>query len=128
MNNKTLSISNTTKSRPPRLPFLDIKNEILGPDYALSIALIGDDESRELNRRYRNKDKPANVLSFPLSDTEGEIVIDPLQVERDAPLFSMEYEPFFAKIVIHGMLHLKGLEHGDTMEQEEERLLQAFSL
>lgn len=95
-----------------------IKNVILGPSYDLSLAFIGSQESRRLNKLYRGKNKPADVLSFPLTTAAGEILID-----RD--LIQTPGRALF--LFIHGLLHLKGLNHGSTMMAEEKRWFALFS-
>lgn len=97
-----------------------IKNEILGETYDLSLAFLGDEESRAVNRRWRGQDEPANVLSFPLGPESGEILLNPKQAERDR--FSL------LELLIHGLLHLKGLNHGSRMKREERRLIKYFTL
>ena len=52
-----------------------IKSEILGETYELSFAFIETPEMQKLNKEYRGKDYPTDILSFPLSDTAGEILI-----------------------------------------------------
>ena len=122
----TFSVVNKTKGRHPDLPFAKMKEKVLGKSYNLSLVFSDDALSKKLNYEYRGKSKPANVLSFPLSKTEGEIFINPKQVRRDAPRFGRSYESFFLFAFIHGLLHLKGLRHGSTMEKEERRYLSLF--
>ena len=124
---QSVSITNTTKGRPLYLPYRRLAAWVLPKNYALSIVIVGDKESRELNRRFRKKNTPANVLSFPLAATEGELFLNPRKAKRDAPAFGMPYKIFLAYLVIHGMLHLKGLSHGSTMEQAEKKLLKRLS-
>lgn len=95
-----------------------IKDYVLGKAYDLSFAFIDSKKSHELNLLYRQKDKPANVLSFPFSPTSGEILID-----RDIVTEPREQLYLF----IHGLLHLKGLDHGSKMERKEQALLALFS-
>ena len=97
--------------------FKKIKNKVLGSDYELSLVFASDTLTRRLNRTYRGIDKPTNVLAFPLSKTSGEIFIN----RSRAKPFSVKY------LFIHGLLHLKGMEHGDTMEQAEKKLLHGTS-
>lgn len=100
---------------PRRFPAL--KEAVLGKRYDLSVALITPIAMR---RAMRYKKTPAravsNVLSFPLSKTSGEILI----CKAAAKPYSVEF------LFIHGLLHLKGLKHGATMEREEDRLLKRF--
>jgi len=122
------STQNTTKGKPPRLPFVSIKNDILGEDYELSAVFIGDKRSRTLNRIYRDKDKPANVLSFPLSKTEGEIFLNLRKAKQEACNFDKTYENFVGFLFIHGLLHLKGMDHGSRMEEQEKKFVKKFKL
>lgn len=112
-----VSISNTTRRKVPRVPFEKIGDEILGKSYELSLVFCGNSLSRRLNRIYRNKDKTANVLSFPLSRKSGEIFIN---LSRSAT-FGV------TKLFVHACLHLKGMEHGDKMERREKELLSNIS-
>ena len=124
---ENLTLTNTTKGKLPRLPFVDVKNTILGKGYILSVVFIGDKKSRSLNKRYRKKDKNANVLSFPLSKNEGEIFINMRQAERDAKSFNMSHRSFILYLLIHGILHLKGMPHGSKMEKTEQKFQKVFS-
>ena len=110
----------------PRLPFLTIKEKLLGTKYDLTVIFCTPNESQERNREYRKKDYPTNILSFPLSDTEGEIYICLSIARRDAKHFDMSYEKFLHLLFIHGCLHLKGHDHGSTMEKLEETHLKQF--
>lgn len=103
-----------------------MKEEILGSSYELSVAIVGKEESHKFNKEYREKDKPTNVLSFPLTETSGELILDVETATEEAPSFDMDRDTFLKYLVIHGMLHLKGYDHGSTMEKEEERLLKLF--
>jgi len=118
-----LSIINKTREKAFGLSFsllLKIKDDILGEKYNLSIAYVSEKVSKELNTRYRNKNKSTNVLSFSLSKNEGELVICPKVVIRERKNFSRKLPHFLGFLIIHGMLHLKGLDHGDKMEKLEE--------
>ena len=109
---------NFTRKTPPRIPYEEIKNAVLGEVYDLSLAFIGSTRSRRLNRERRGKDKPANVLSFPYSKHEGELLLD-LNFAKDTPSALL--------LFIHGLFHLKGMDHGSIMERNEDRILQIFS-
>ncbi|MCX6754875.1 MAG: rRNA maturation RNase YbeY [Candidatus Nomurabacteria bacterium] len=121
------TITNKTKGKLPRLPFVSIKNKILGPEYELGMSILTPLKQKQINFKYRGKNETTNILSFPLSETSGEITIDPIKVKKDAPLFDMNYTQFFKYLFIHGLLHLKGFEHSSTMEKEEKKYLKMFS-
>ena len=110
------------------MPFARMKEEILGKRYRLSLVFAGDALSRSLNKRYRKKDKVANILSFPMDKKEGEIFINLKEARKDAPLFKKSYNAFVAHLFIHGCLHLKGLAHGSKMEALEKSTLRKFGL
>jgi probable rRNA maturation factor len=123
----SISILQTKKGTLPRVPFLLVKNAILGEKYDLSIASVTKAKSKKLNGEFRGKDYPTNVLSFPLSENSGEILFQMDIVKRDAPNFEMPLKKFFLYLLIHGCLHLKGFEHSSTMEREEKKFLKKFS-
>lgn len=110
----------------PEIPFLDIKEKILGKKYEVTVIFCTPKESQERNKTYRDKDYPTNILSFPLDENQGEIYISLVTVRRDAKKFEMSYNKFLHLLVIHGMLHLKGMDHGSTMEELEDTYLQKF--
>ena len=112
---------NKTKGKIPNLPFSSIKEDILGKKYCLSLAFIGKENMRKLNNKYRNKNEATNILSFPLSKTEGEILICPEVVKKEIKKFGKTYPQLLQFLVIHGMLHLKGMEHSSRMEIAEEK-------
>ncbi|MEH3122500.1 MAG: rRNA maturation RNase YbeY [Sphingomonas phyllosphaerae] len=106
----------------------------------ISVRLATDDEVQGLNRQYRQKDKPTNVLSFPmvqpdLIDTvtqnsdDGEVLLGDIVLahgvcEREAAERNIGTADHFTHLVVHGCLHLLGYDHmtddeGDAMEQIE---------
>lgn len=125
---ENFSIINKTKGTLPRVPFADIKDTALGKNYKLSLVFIGDAKSKNLNKSYRGKDKPTNVLSFELSKTEGEIFITPSVARKEAPKFDRTFNNFIAFLFIHGLIHLKGMDHGPKMEAAEKKLRKKFKV
>lgn len=117
----TLNVRINTKGKLPRLPFVDIKNLVLGKNYDLSIAFVGKTISQKLNREYRGKNKPTNILSFANSTTSGELILHLDTIKKDAPLFSLNLKDFTIFLIIHGCLHLKGMDHGAIMERAEKK-------
>lgn len=105
-----------------------IKKYILGEKYFLSVNFVSPSIAKELNIKYRNKDYTPNILSFPLSSKEGEIFICLSQARKDANKFFLNYKEFITLLIVHGSLHLKGLNHGEKMEKEEKRISKKFVL
>lgn len=110
----------------PDVPFLKIKETILSKSYTLTIIFCTPQESKELNKNHRGKDYPTNILSFPLGENEGEIYISLATVRRDTKKFNMSYQEFLHLLIVHGMLHLKGFDHGSTMEELEQQYCKKF--
>ena len=113
---------------PSGIAFNKIATEILGKDYDLSLVFINSNQSRVLNRTYRDKDKPTNILSFPLDKKTGEIFIDLTLCKKECASFERTYSNFLQFLFIHGLLHLKGYRHGSTMERTERQYQKKFGV
>lgn len=112
----------------PTLPYVEIKEAILGKKYDLSLTFIGKKRALTLNKKHRNATYVPNVLSFPLTDTVGEIYISPEVARKESVKFSMTPDGYIGYLFIHGLLHLKGYPHGSTMEQAEKKYVAKFKL
>jgi probable rRNA maturation factor len=95
-------------------------------DAALTLRLVDEAESRELNSRFRGKDAPTNVLSFPAElppgidiPLLGDIVICAPLVHEEAAAQNKPVQAHWAHLVIHGVLHLLGHDHQDEQEARE---------
>lgn len=84
----------------------------------LSIALVGQARIRELNKKYRKKNKATDVLAFlelkvPFQKMQalGEIIICPEEVSKNAKKFGFAFKKEIARVLIHGILHLLGYDH-----------------
>lgn len=105
-----------TLSPKQRATFNAIKNLYLGSTYDLSVAFLSPRDMRAITLRTKKKNKVSNVLAFPLSKNSGEILICPAAAKP----FSTSF------LFIHGVLHLKGMRHGGTMERIERQTLSRF--
>ena len=108
----------------------DLESEI---DSALvsevSIVLTTDQEIQSLNRDYRQKDKPTDVLSFSLlegapgpTQSLGDIVISLDTAEQQAQDLGVPLDDELLRLLIHGLLHLLGYDHENVSKEEEERM------
>ena len=128
-------------------------------DAELSIVFVDEDAIADLNKRFYGKSGPTDVLAFPIDDepveggrspdsggtgpgylpTEpsdlptllGDVVICPAVAKRNAPEHAGTYEDEIALLLVHGILHLLGMDHGDddeaeAMEGRERDLLARF--
>jgi len=126
MKDPNLSITKTTKGKLPSLPFEDVKRLVLGKEYILSVVFVGDKLSKRLNQNYRGKNYVPDILSFPYDKKEGEIFINLNKTKKLSKKFKMGEKKFILYIFIHGLLHLKGLKHGSTMDRMELVYLKRF--
>jgi probable rRNA maturation factor len=112
-----------------------------GEGREIAVRVVAARESRELNRRWRGKDKPTNVLSFPAPSAPaardehrplGDLVICADIVRQEAERDGKRVDAHWAHLVIHGALHLAGYDHevGDRerlrMERREIAVLRSF--
>ena len=125
---KTFTITRLTKEGVPILPFLRMKNMVLGKKYCLSLVTVSDAYARKLNRTYIKKDSVPDILSFSLEKGLGEVVLDPRQARRECNSRGESLRFFVALLFIHALLHLKGWHHGSTMERQEQKLLLTFHI
>ncbi len=101
------------------------------PESEVTIRLVDEAESHELNLTYRGKDKPTNVLSFPFEAPPGielpllgDLIICRQVVEQEANEQGKSVEAHWAHVVVHGTLHLLGYDHTEDDEAEEMEALE----
>jgi probable rRNA maturation factor len=100
---------------------------VVDGDRELNVRIVGEPEMAELNSRYRHKEGPTNVLSFPFesppgADSEilGDIVICAPVVRREAGEQGKSLPAHWAHMVVHGIMHLRGYDH--EIEADAERM------
>lgn len=98
----------------------------------LTVRIVDEDESSELNSTYRKKQGPTNVLSFPFEAPPGvelpllgDIVVCAPVVAREAREQGKAPDAHWAHMVVHGCLHLLGYDHMETEEAEAMETLEA---
>ena len=95
-------------------------------DFEASVMLTDDAQIQELNRTWRGKDKPTNVLSFPAPEQPGangprhlgDIALAYETLVRESEAESKELSHHFAHLIVHGVLHLLGYDHEVESEAE----------
>ncbi|MCE9540966.1 rRNA maturation RNase YbeY [Candidatus Kaiserbacteria bacterium] len=123
-----VDITRTVRGSIPRLPFEDMARHVLGTTYELSLVICGDKLAQRINSEYRKKTYYPNVLSFPLAKNEGEMFLNIRKAEREAHSLGVSVRERTALLYVHGLWHLKGHDHSDTMEKRERETLRAFGL
>ncbi len=121
-----------------KIDFAQIANAVVGAKYKnaeVSIVLVDDNEIKQINREYRNINKPTNVLSFELGDDVllGDIYISLDTVVREAKQEKISVEHHVAHMVVHGVLHLLGYDHINdkeaiVMETKETKILSKMGI
>ena len=105
-------------------------------DSELTIRMVDSEEIHELNRDYRNVDRPTNILSFPFELPEGvddlpllgDLVICKEVLERECKEQNKTLEEHFCHLIIHGCLHLLGYDHIEDVDAQEMEPLEIKAL
>lgn len=120
-----LDIRNFTRSKPPVFPFAKAAAAVL-PDWEISLVFAGETRAQSLNIQLRDKDYVPNILSYVSGKKSGEIIICPAVAKKQAASYGLSYPHMVGFLFIHGLLHLKGMPHGATMERRERETLSQF--
>ena len=129
-----IEINNLTNFTVDKKVFSTVaKKVLLGENRrteTISLAFVDKKEIQKLNKKFRKKDKPTDVLSFELKEKNflGEIIICPEVVEENAKKFGVSEESEMLKVFVHGILHLCGYDHekddeAEVMEAKEKKYL-----
>lgn len=153
-NSKKMTVNISRNRRLPECGFCATRLQIFArkilmefecPDAAVNIHFTSDEDIQQLNRAYRNRDVPTNVLSFP-SDADlpeeiagfsagrelGDIVISLESAAAEAKLYNKQFTHRLAWLIAHGLLHLLGYDHersldeAESMAAREEELLTTY--
>ena len=126
------------------LKMATLPKKLRNKDIEASIVLANDDLIQILNREYREKDKPTNVLSFASMDADnpvaenapypiGDIILSFQTIDREAREQGKFFKDHFTHMVVHGTLHLLGYDHeneddANNMESLEIRILEKMNI
>ncbi len=100
----------------------------------ISVAFLIDEEIKAINKKYKDTDRPTDVLSFPLGDEIlGDILISVERARAQAEEYGHSFKREMCYLFVHGVLHLFGYNHKNSvdkkqMRQKEERVLSKFDL
>ncbi len=99
----------------------------------VTLRVVGAAEARRLNRAFRKRDYATNVLSFAYEKWRGDVVLCHPVIAREARAQGKTLAAHYAHLVVHGVLHLHGLDHmraGDAqrMERAEIRILRRLGI
>lgn len=123
-----IDIRTTIRGPVPRIPFERMAQDVLGARYELSLVICGDRLAQRINKEYRKKDYYPNVLSFELGEAEGEIFLNVRKAAREARQLGIPLSKRIALLYVHGLFHLRGMDHSDAMEHAEQKVLKKYGL
>ena len=107
------------------------------PDAELGILFVGDAQIQDLNRRYLHRDKPTNVIAFPMQEGKlaglhpsllGDLVISVETAKRQSRAFGLSDRGMITLLLTHGILHLLGYEHEGSKKKAREMALKQKEL
>lgn len=97
----------------------------------ISIAIVNNEDSRQANLEFRNKDKPTNVISLEYADSRdtfnmltGELILADEIIVQEANEQGKNIAAHYAHMLVHGMLHLQGYDHLNDADAEEMEALE----
>jgi ssRNA-specific RNase YbeY (16S rRNA maturation enzyme) len=127
-----LEIFNETNIETPNINFLELKKDILGESFDLTISILLPKNSLKINKKQRKQSYVPNTLSFKYSENSGEIVMTPEVIdsedyEIDGEILS-DFKQKFLYLSIHSMLHMKDLDHSLEMEKLESKYFKKYSV
>ena len=99
----------------------------------VTLRVVGAAEARRLNRAFRRRDYATNVLTFAYSWRQGDVVLCHPVIVREAREWKKKLAAHYAHLVVHGVLHLHGLDHlrardAQRMERAEIRILRRLGV
>ncbi|OGZ74165.1 MAG: rRNA maturation RNase YbeY [Candidatus Staskawiczbacteria bacterium RIFCSPLOWO2_01_FULL_37_25b] len=122
-----IEINNLTNFRLDKELFTGIAKKVLKGENreteTLSLAFVSKEEIKKLNKKFRKKNKPTDVLSFGLNQENflGEIVICPEIVKENSLKYGIDFKKEMMRVFAHGILHLLGHDHPDEVEDPRQR-------
>jgi len=96
-------------------------------DARVTVRIVGAGEARALNRNFRGKDRPTNVLTFVLRERprlEGDIALCAPVIAREARAGKISAAAHYAHLLVHGVLHLQGYDHEKTDDAQVMEILE----
>ncbi|HWO77684.1 MAG TPA: rRNA maturation RNase YbeY [Bacillus sp. (in: firmicutes)] len=126
---------------------IGLKQEKVEEDCEISVTFVSNDKIQEINREYRGKDKPTDVISFALEEGDeeeviigapetrvlGDIIISIEKTKEQAEEYGHSFERELGFLAVHGLLHLLGYDHETEQEEKEmfskqESILEEYGL
>ncbi|MFH1820750.1 MAG: rRNA maturation RNase YbeY [Candidatus Nealsonbacteria bacterium] len=120
-----VEINNLTKEKISQLLLKRVAHEVLKKEKSklkeLSVVIVGAARMKQLNSKYRQKNKVTDVLSFKY-DNSAEIVLCSKEIKANARKSNLTFKREIVKMLIHGLMHIMGYSHAGMMSKEKRYL------
>ena len=124
-----LIINNASGVKVNRAMIRKLAKKVSKKDWKVSISFVKKDVMRKLNREYRKKDMPTDVLSFNMNEGKllGDVVVCPSVAKMNARKYNVSFNAEISRLVAHGLLHLLGYDHGRKMFEMQDKVLEVMN-
>jgi probable rRNA maturation factor len=118
-------INNFSGAKVDRSLIKKLARRVSKKKWKVSVSFVPVSAMKDLNRTYRKKNKPTDVLSFNMNEGGilGDVVICPSVARQNAKKYGVSLRSEVARLVTHGLLHLLGYDHGKKMFDLQEKIL-----
>ncbi|RQD67308.1 MAG: rRNA maturation RNase YbeY [Desulfonatronovibrio sp. MSAO_Bac4] len=110
-----------------------IASELGNNDPDIDILISDDVSMRDYNQRFLGMEGPTNVLSFPEDNPDmpqclGQLIINADAVRRESVLYGQDPVSYMVRLMVHGILHLAGFDHGPAMDEFSDKIMLTFNV
>ena len=124
-----LIINNESGARIDRAMLRKLAKKVIKKDWKVSVSFVKKGAMKKLNREYRKKDRPTDVLSFNMNEGKllGDVVVCPSVAKVNARKYNVSFNAEISRLVAHGLLHLLGYDHGRKMFEMQDKILEVMN-
>lgn len=110
-----------------------IFSELGNNDSDIDILITDDASMRDYNKRFLSMEGPTNVLSFPENNPDmpqclGQLIVNADAVRRESVLYGQDPVSYMVRLMVHGILHLAGYDHGPAMDELSDKIMLTCSM
>ena len=123
-----LIINNNSGARIDKAMLRKLARKVCKKDWKVSVSFVKAGAMKKLNRVYRKKDRPTDVLSFNMNEGEllGDVVVCSSVAKANARKYNVSFNAEISRLVAHGLLHLLGYDHGRKMFKMQDKALEVM--
>ncbi|MCA1743044.1 MAG: rRNA maturation RNase YbeY [Desulfonatronovibrio sp.] len=110
-----------------------VASELGSIDPDIDILISDDSSMRDFNQRFLGMEGPTNVLSFPENNPDmpqclGQLIVNADAVRRESVLYGQDSVSYMVRLMVHGILHLAGYDHGPDMDEFSDKIMLTYSV